>query len=307
MKHAVWDRLLIVLCAVILLSFSVLLLGFATGFLSAGLLTEQISALSSSPVRQLVLWAASAGLLVFSALVFWIVLPRRKNRYSAFAIQQTEHGTLKISVKALEHLVHKCILQHPELTIASSAIYSNEESVRVDLRVTLQTDINIPLAISALQRQIKQYVESCSGIDVEEVRVVVEATIPHTPGTDSPYAIQEPSQPSLPKLAEGSPEFASVAAESAPREFVDTDTSWLETKPESLSEGPGLSPAYQPGEPEPDWMPESEPDEHAAGGTPDPPPEGDTDGADAGESSGGRADFDLSGEDTTHSDTQEGG
>ncbi len=202
MKHAFWDRLLIVLCTLILLAVAALLLGMITGLVPLSLVTSQISMLLENRGTRIVVSAAAVLLVIFALLVFWIILPRRRRRFSTFAIQQTEHGALKISVKALEHLVQKCVSQHPELSVVSSTIHSNEETVRVDMRVTLQSDINIPLAISSLQKQIKQYVEACSGVDVDEVRVVVEATVPPVPGTNSPFAIPDMLQPHLPKLVE---------------------------------------------------------------------------------------------------------
>ena len=48
----------------------------------------------------------------------------------------------------------------------------------------------MPLAISALQKQIKKYLEACSGVMVQEVRVFVDSTIPADEKTEaSPYAI----------------------------------------------------------------------------------------------------------------------
>jgi len=268
MKHAFWDRLLIVLCALLLLGLSVALLGIVIGFLPFGSLMEQVTLLAAGRFWRVTLCVLAAALAAMAVFVFWIILPPRKGRFSTFALQQTEHGALKISVKALENLVQKCTSQHPELAIVSSAIYSNETTVRVELRVTLQSDINIPLAVASLQKQIKQYVEACSGVDVEAVFVTVEATVPPAPGDDSPYAIPETLQPQLPKnpvenppLAPPEPpvEPAAPAAESLPMDLPeDEDTSWMEAKPAELSEGPGLG-TYPPPEPMPDWLLEREP------------------------------------------------
>ncbi len=282
MKHAFWDRVLIILCTLLLLGLAALLLGLVMGFVPLSLILENANQVVTNRGVRIVFSAAAALLAVFALLVFWIALPRRKGRYSTFAIQQTEHGALKISVKALEHLVQKCISQHPELTIVSSTIHSNEETVRVDLRVTLQSDINIPLAISSLQKQIKQYVEACSGVDVDEVRVVVESTVPPVPGTNSPYAIPEMLQPHLPKLPESSlpaqplldpvpdpvpapepPPPIVIEVEPKPEHApIVEDTSWMDTKPVDLRKEADAAPVFTP-EPMPDWLLEREPGEHA--------------------------------------------
>ena len=44
----------------------------------------------------------------------------------------------------------------------------------ITIRIALASGVNIPIAVSALQKQIKQYITSCSGVDVKEVRVMVE-------------------------------------------------------------------------------------------------------------------------------------
>ncbi|MDR3050654.1 MAG: alkaline shock response membrane anchor protein AmaP [Oscillospiraceae bacterium] len=202
MKHAFFDRLLIILCTLLLLAIAAFGLGIVTGLVPVALVVEWLNLVFVSGGPRILFIACAAAIAVLAVFHFCIVLPKRKSRASSFALQQTEHGTLKISVRALEHLVQKCIDQHPELTAVSSSIHSDEETVRVDLRVTLQADINIPLAIASLQKQIKQYIEACSGVEVDEVRVFVEATTPVQTAVRSPYAIPDMLQPHLPKLPE---------------------------------------------------------------------------------------------------------
>ncbi len=218
MKHAFWDRVLIILCTILLLGLAALMLGMIVGLIPVAAVIQQLNGLLENRTLRILCSVAAVALVILAALAFCIVLPRRKARSSSFAIQETEHGALKISVKALDHLVQKCVAQHPELTVVSSAIHSDEETVHVDLRCTLQSDINIPLAISSLQKQIKQYVEACSGVEVDAVRVVVEATVAPVAGVHSPFAIPEMMQPQLPKLIESSApaavlEPAPIAAE----------------------------------------------------------------------------------------------
>lgn len=233
MKHAFWDRLLIVLCTLLLLGLAALVAGLMVGFIPAGLVINQVHQLMENRTTRIVFGVVVAVLVVLAISVFWIVLPSSRKRRSAFAVQQTEHGTLKISVNALSHLVEKCIAQHPELTTVSSSIHSNEENIRVDLRVTLQSDINIPLAIASLQKQIKQYIEACSGVDVDSVRVVVEATVAPQPGTNSPFAIPDMLQPHLPKLIESATP-ASIMEPATLPELKREETPVSEEKPELL-------------------------------------------------------------------------
>lgn len=74
---------------------------------------------------------------------------------------------------ALESMVKKCVASHQELTVGAIRIHHAHEGVIVEIKVTLLNGMNIPLTVNALQKQIKQYITSCSGVDVHKVRVMV--------------------------------------------------------------------------------------------------------------------------------------
>ena len=46
----------------------------------------------------------------------------------------------------------------------------------ISLKVAMGSEISIPLAVNALQRQLKAYITSATGVDVKEVRVTVQDT-----------------------------------------------------------------------------------------------------------------------------------
>ena len=183
MKHPVWDRILILLCALIALGCAAGVVVLLIGKISFDMITGWIASVDMS---RFVVKAAMAGIAALFVLLFLLlfamILPSRKKRSSNYAIQRNENGMVRISLKALETLVNKCLNQHAELKVVTSSLYSDEESIRVD--------ISMPLAISALQKQIKKYLEACSGVMVQEVRVFVDSTIPADEKTEaSPYAI----------------------------------------------------------------------------------------------------------------------
>ena len=103
------------------------------------------------------------------------ILFRHKDR--GFVLQRMEYGDMSISMKALENMIRRCVEGHEALKLNSIHISRVREGVSVDLRITLMGGANIPLTVNALQKQIKQYITSCSGIDVREVRVQVETDL----------------------------------------------------------------------------------------------------------------------------------
>ena len=194
MKHPVRDRLLILLCALAALCAAAASVALVLGRFSLVPAIELFGRVNNNVAGSFKIKAAlvvtALVLVVFALLLISAVLPSRKKRSSNFAYQQNENGMVRISLKALEALVQRCLNQHAELKVVASSLHSDEESVRVDVHITLQSDISMPLAISALQKQIKRYLEACSGVVVKEVRVFVDGTTAATEETaQSPYAI----------------------------------------------------------------------------------------------------------------------
>lgn len=191
MKHPVLDRVLILLCALAAACGAAGSVALLAGRLTFDPFMSAMEAASYMGFRtRAILVAAAAVLAILAILLIAVTLPSRKKRSSSFAIQRNENGTVRISLKALETLVHKCLDQHAELKVVTSSLFSDEESIRVDVHITLQSDISMPLAISALQKQVKKYLEACSGVTVQEVRVFVDGTTPATEAAaNSPYAI----------------------------------------------------------------------------------------------------------------------
>ena len=110
---------------------------------------------------------------------------RRKD----FVIQQTENGELRIAVVAIKNLVKKCVDMHEEVSLSHMRIQNGRGGVTVDLSISLANNIIIPLAVSSLQKKIKQYLQASSGIEVKEVRVAVETAKEAT--NNSPYLVKE--------------------------------------------------------------------------------------------------------------------
>lgn len=162
-------------------------------------------------------WARAVSIGLGVLCVFFggylLAFPRkfRAGRHD-FVVQRTDNGELRISVKAIEGLVQKCIDMHDEIRVNSQRIHNTRDGVVVDLNIALANNISIPLAVAALQKQIKQYLSASSGIDVTEVRVSVDtAQLPMKNGKAAPA---EPAA----EAAAPAEEAETEAAEPAPEE-----------------------------------------------------------------------------------------
>ena len=68
-------------------------------------------------------------------------------------------------------------------------IHNVRDGVTVDLSISLANNIIIPLVVSSLQKKVKQYLQTSSGIEVKEVRVAVETA--KDAANFSPYMVKD--------------------------------------------------------------------------------------------------------------------
>lgn len=215
MKHPIFDRILIFLCVAAIVALAAGMVLMTLGVLDTTVITQTLSLVQNATLWQKVaICAVALALLIFALILLNVILPGKKKRSQPFAVVSNEGGSVNISVKAIENLVEKCLQTHPELTVVSTAIFSEDDSVRITLHITLYEDISIPLAVSALQKEIKQYVQSCAGVDIDSVRVFVDGTVSAQSPIVSPYRVAGVLTQNLreePVLSTASPYVAPVA------------------------------------------------------------------------------------------------
>lgn len=216
MKIRIADRVLVALAGLVLLTVCGAVL--AQVFFDAKIIdTAGVLGAAFTPeegkLPMIVIGVAAACLLVGIYCVCMLFRHRRGKK--GFVMQQTENGELAIAIKAMEGLVHKCVECHPELKLVNTHLEPGKDGVTVDLRIALASGVSIPLAVGALQKQIRQYITACSGVDVKEVRVQVDTTSDKV--AESPYAVPELLQnpPALLREAE-KPAAPAQVVESAP-------------------------------------------------------------------------------------------
>ena len=144
--------------------------------------------------KRITLISCGAFLALYGAYAF--VFPR-KLRYNRrdFIVQKTESGDLLISIKALENLVHKCVDMHEEIEMKNMRVVPGKKNgIIVRMKIAMANNISIPLATESLQKQIKQYIQASSGVDVSNVIVAVENTSGEVRGGTSPYQVNDDAE-----------------------------------------------------------------------------------------------------------------
>lgn len=147
-----------------------------------------VAELLSKQWVQIICYVVAALDILFGLYLFTVphkFVIRRKD----FVIRQTENGELRIAVVAIKNLVKKCVDAHDEVTLNSMRIHNVRDGVTVDLSISLANNIIIPLVVSSLQKKVKQYLQTSSGIEVKEVRVAVETA--KDAANYSPYLVKD--------------------------------------------------------------------------------------------------------------------
>lgn len=209
MRIRVIDRLLNLLAGLILLALTAALA--AEAFLGWQISARVGAVLRRGDTVTLVVIAAVALALFLLGVYCVGTLFRRDKAHRGFVVQKTEGGELSISIKAIESLVRKCLDKHDEIHLTGMRMNTTRDGLVIRLRIGLAGGVNIPLAVGAVQKQIKQYVTACSGVDVKEVKVQVETSAEQT--GKSIYTV-----PDMPEDTVALPREEEIPREAAPAE-----------------------------------------------------------------------------------------
>ena len=143
-----------------------------------------------TPVTVLVTLLAALVLFGLGLCGMLMLSGKRAAKRNGFVMQKGENGMIGVSVKSIEGLVQTCVNQHDVIAQAEIAVVERRDGIVILLNIQEAAGVNIPLAVGALQKQIKQYVGTCTGVDVHEVRVLVENT--DNDAVESPYMVEKP-------------------------------------------------------------------------------------------------------------------
>ncbi len=159
--------------------FHVPVTAFAGRILSAG-----------TPLMVLLVLLAVLAAFVLGFCGLLMLSSKRATKHNGFVMQKGENGMIGVSIKSIEGLVQTCVKQHEKIAKADIAVAERRDGIVILLSIEEAAGMNIPLAVGALQKQIKQYVGTCTGVDVHEVRVLVENN--DNDAMDSPYMVEKP-------------------------------------------------------------------------------------------------------------------
>lgn len=125
---------------------------------------------SARIVLCILLAALIAGAIYLIMLSF---RPEGSAPSSSASVQESNEGSVRVSVRAMETLARRAIEQTEGVLDSKLRIINHEDSVRVEIDIAIGIETHVPVVTAMLQRNVKGIVEEFSGIAVREVVVLV--------------------------------------------------------------------------------------------------------------------------------------
>ena len=196
MKLNFFERLLLALTGILGVFFAV-----ALGVISyAGNQLELTIGSYKATLGTSVWLVVLVGVLALAALIWGLKLlslafkrPPRMDR-SSVSVQNSENGSVRISVAAMDTLVKQAIAHDEGVVDIKTSIINHEDSISVSIDMTLASDVHIPNVTMMMQRSIKNFIEEFSGIAVREVTIMVSKIVEVTPQPPLHLAQAEPTR-----------------------------------------------------------------------------------------------------------------
>lgn len=171
-----YDRILFALAGLILIALGGVIILAEAGVIA---LPEQIAFdtwLGDGWQWMPLIFLAGALLVIWG---FWMLIrPFRRGSEPGkyYTLKDEQDGDVRISVHAIDHLVHKCIDRYESIVGSKVRIGGREDAMDVTLHLTVRSDVRIPELVTQLQDDIKISLMHSAGVTVENVRIFVDAT-----------------------------------------------------------------------------------------------------------------------------------
>jgi len=183
MKMRLSDRLLIALYALFGLTLLVLAAFYAWMPASmAGAFNTVVAAVRETLYLKIIAVLLGVVMLTWTARVFMLAFEHEPaHDRSSVSLQRTEHGTVRVSVAAMDTLVRQAIGLIEGMTEIKTKIINHDDSITIKIDMALSGEVHIPNTTMLMQRNVKKSVEEHSGIAVREVEIVISSIRPAEP------------------------------------------------------------------------------------------------------------------------------
>ncbi len=117
--------------------------------------------------------AALIGGIFFLVSIRLLLAGLRSRRGPNKIVHQTEMGVVEISIGAVEDLIAKTARHTRGVRDAKVNIKQLGDEVKVDMRIVVGPEYNIPKVAAEIQTRTQEYLKNTVGLTMTEVRILV--------------------------------------------------------------------------------------------------------------------------------------
>ncbi len=163
-----FQRLLIFLFTLLVILCTFLLTIYSFGILSEGYLEEIVS-------RSYGRYEVGILSLVVLLLAIYLLQPLTSSPGKREAlIQETELGSLKVSLDAIGNLIEKEVLGREGIEQVKTRLKWLENGLEIRLRIKVLPQLELPGLTSSLQSSLREHIERLTGVNVHATKILVE-------------------------------------------------------------------------------------------------------------------------------------
>lgn len=178
MKLKVIERILLILISLLLLGVSFLAFCLAWGFISQDYVELIVRSVYSIDINTWIITGGAAVVLILGIAVMIVAFSSGKKKVKPYInISTVEGGSIKIAVKSLIDMVSRQVTQIPGITSNVSTVTSKDNRVGIIVKIAISQDISVPEVSKKIQFDVKEAIQSLSGIDISKVDVYVDNSL----------------------------------------------------------------------------------------------------------------------------------
>lgn len=137
---------------------------------------DVISYIYQSMTAKLIILVIDAALLLLSLRFLWV---RHKPRQIAALAGRNEYGETRIALSTFEQLASRTVQKIPGAHDVDVRFKPSEvDGYMYYIKIGVDGDQNIPQLIERIQKEVKEKVESITGVEIAEISVLVHESRP---------------------------------------------------------------------------------------------------------------------------------
>ncbi len=177
MKLKAFDRILLALLLIVAIVSAFVLFGVAARLIPESMATGFVSLFYANLHNALILAACGLVLLLISLKLVFCGRDHKAPQSATTVIRQSDIGGTYISLTAIDTMVQKHCRQQSKVRDCASTLRAVENGVAINLKLSVLPDTDVVKLTDELQKSLKEYIESLTGVNVTEVSILVENTV----------------------------------------------------------------------------------------------------------------------------------